>query len=144
MNKVVLVGRLTADPEVRVTPNGTSVATFRLAVDRRVKQQGQPEADFIPVVVWGKLAENVVDKYCSKGRQVAVSGRIQTRTWQGQDGNRHYATEVIAEELQLLAQPGNSASGTAHTPEQTPEPISEADLEGFNDLGFSDESELPF
>jgi single-strand DNA-binding protein len=136
MNKVVLIGRLTADPEIRQTQNGTSVASFRLAVDRRVKQQGQPDADFLPVIVWGKLAENVVAKYCEKGRQVAVSGRLQTRTWQDTEGRNRYATEIIAEELQLLARPQHSDSAQ--------EPIPEADLSGFTDLGISEEEDLPF
>jgi single-strand DNA-binding protein len=142
MNKVVLIGRLTADPDLRVTPNGTSVASFRLAVDRRVKQEGQPDADFIPVVVWGKLAENVVAKYCGKGRQIAVSGRLQTRTWIGKNEEKRYTTEVIAEELQLLAQPqtSNSPSKPAGVPA---EPV-ESDLDGFADLGTFDESDLPF
>ena len=142
MNKVILIGRLTADPELRTTTNGTSVASFRLAVDRRVKQQGQPDADFIPVVVWGKLAENVVAKYCSKGRQIAVSGRLQTRTWTGNDGEKRYATEVIAEELQLLAQPQNSNSTSK--PAGAPVEQVESDLDGFADLGTFDESDLPF
>jgi single-strand DNA-binding protein len=138
MNKVILIGRLTADPELRTTTNGTSVVSFRLAVDRRVKQQGQPDADFIPVVVWGKLAENVVAKYCGKGRQIAVSGRLQTRTWTGNDGEKRYTTEVIAEELQLLAQPQNAKpAGAAIEPP-------ESDLDGFTDLGTFDESDLPF
>jgi single-strand DNA-binding protein len=102
MNKVALVGRLTKDPEVRYTANNqTPVAKFTLAVNRLYKQEGQPDADFIPIVVWGKPAENC-GKYIKKGRLVAVSGRIQTRSWDDQEGKRHFATEVTADEVHFL------------------------------------------
>lgn len=102
LNKVALVGRLTRDPEVRYTANNqTPVAKFTLAVSRTFKREGQPEADFLPIVVWGKQAENC-GKYISKGRLVAVSGRIETRSWDDQDGKRHYATEVIADGVDFL------------------------------------------
>jgi len=111
MNKVALVGRLTKDPEVRYTANNqTPVAKFTLAVNRMFKQEGQPEADFIPIVVWGKPAENC-GKYIGKGRLVGVAGRIQTRSWDDQEGNKHYATEVIADEVHFLdkATEGNNS-----------------------------------
>jgi len=102
LNKVALVGRLTRDPEVRYTAdNQTPIAKFTVAVDRTFKRDGQPTADFIPVIVFGKSAENC-GKYIRKGRLVAVSGRIQTRSWDDQDGKRHYVTEVIAEEVDFL------------------------------------------
>lgn len=102
MNKVALVGRLTKDPEVRYTANNqTPVAKFTIAVNRRFKQEGQPDADFIPIVVWGKQAENC-GKYIGKGRLVAISGRIETRSWDDQEGKRHFATEVIADEVNFL------------------------------------------
>lgn len=102
MNKVVLIGRLTKDPELRFTPgNGTAVATFTLAVDRRFSKDGQREADFIPIVVWGKQAESTAN-YMSKGKLMGVSGRIQTRSYEAKDGTRRYATEVIAEEVKFL------------------------------------------
>jgi single-strand DNA-binding protein len=102
MNKVALVGRLTKDPEVRYTANNnTAVAKFTIAVNRMFKVEGQPDADFIPIVVFGKPAENA-GKYIGKGRLVAVSGRIQTRSWDDQDGKRHFATEVIADEVHYL------------------------------------------
>lgn len=97
MNKVILLGRLTKDPELRYTQNNTPVASFTLAVDRRFKQKGQPEADFIPIVAWQSTAE-FVSKYFTKGLRVAISGRIQTRNWEDQ-GVKHYVTEVIAEEV---------------------------------------------
>lgn len=102
MNKVALVGRLTKDPEIRYTANNqTAIAKFTIAVNRLFKQEGQPDADFIPIVVFGKPAENC-GKYIGKGRLVAVSGRIQTRSWDDQEGKRHFATEVIADEVHFI------------------------------------------
>ena len=106
MNKVTLIGRLTKDPDIRYTQSGTCVGTFTLAVDRRIakdkQREGQPTADFIPCVVWGKLAESVVKNYCSKGKQVAVEGRMQVRSYNAQDGTKRYVTEAVVNELELL------------------------------------------
>ncbi|SHI10965.1 single-strand binding protein [Clostridium collagenovorans DSM 3089] len=102
MNKVVLIGRLTKDPELKFTPGtGTAVATFTIAVDRKFKREGQQEADFIPIVVWGKAAENTAN-YMSKGRLIGIAGRIETRSYEGKDGIRRYVTEVVADEVQFL------------------------------------------
>lgn len=103
MNRVVLIGRLTKDPELRFTPGkGTAVCTFNLAVDRRIKKEnGSKDADFIPVVVWGKQAENTVN-YVGKGRLIGISGRIQTRNYEAKDGTKRYVTEVVADEVQFL------------------------------------------
>ncbi len=102
MNKVVLIGRLTKDPELKFTPGtGTAVATFTVAVDRRFSKDGQREADFIPVVVWGKQAESTAN-YMSKGKLIGISGRIQTRSYDAKDGSKRYVTEVVAEEVQFL------------------------------------------
>ena len=102
MNKTVLVGRLTKDPELKFTQGaGTAVATFTLAVDRTFKKDGQPEADFIPIVVWGKAAESV-SKYTAKGKLIAVSGRIQTRSYEHKDKGTVYITEVVSEEVKFL------------------------------------------
>jgi len=97
LNRVVLVGRLTKDVDIRNTPNGKAVATFTLAVDRKYKKD---EADFIPVVVWGKSAENCAE-YIGKGSLVAVDGRIQTRNYE-KDGRKVYITEVIADDVRFL------------------------------------------
>lgn len=103
MNKVILVGRLTRDPDVKNTTSGRTVATFTLAVDRRFKNKdGQKEADFIPIVFWGKPAE-LVGQYLSKGSQIGVAGRLQVRSYEAQDGQRRYVTEVIGEELTFLS-----------------------------------------
>ena len=99
MNKVILMGRLTRDPEVRYTQtSNTLVASFSLAVNRRFTREGDAQtADFINIVAWGKTGE-FCSKYFKKGQQVAVVGRIQTRTWEDQQGQKRYVTEVIAEE----------------------------------------------
>lgn len=102
LNRVVLVGRLTKDPELRYTPSGVPVATFTLAVNRTfTNQQGEREADFINCVVWRKPAENVAN-YLKKGSLAGVDGRIQTRSYDGQDGRRVYVTEIVAESVQFL------------------------------------------
>ena len=100
MNKVELLGRLTRDPEVRYTQtNNTLVASFSLAVNRRFVRQGEErQADFINIVAWSKLGE-FCSKYFKKGQQVGIVGRIQTRNWDDEQGQKHYATEVIAEEV---------------------------------------------
>ena len=99
MNKVILLGRLTRDPEVRYTQgNNTAVCSFSLAVNRRFKQEGQPDADFINIVAWAKTAE-FVGKYFTKGQQVGVIGRIQTRNYDDKDGKKVFITEVVAEEV---------------------------------------------
>jgi single-strand DNA-binding protein len=110
MNRVVLVGRLTKDPDLRYTPNGVPVATFTLAVNRPFSSQaGEREADFINCVVWRKPAENVAN-FLKKGSLAGVDGRIQTRNYEGQDGKRVYVTEVQAESVQFL-EPKNSSGG---------------------------------
>ena len=99
MNKVILMGRLTRDPEVRYTQTSNAlVASFSLAVNRRFVRQGEErQADFINIVAWGKLGE-FCSKYFKKGQQVGIIGRIQTRTWDDEQGQKHYITEVVAEE----------------------------------------------
>ena len=108
MNKVILIGRLTRDPELRYTQSGSAVCSFTLAVDRAfTNQQGEREADFIDIVVWNKAAENVA-KYMAQGRQVAVDGRLQIRSYEGNDGQRRWRTEVIANNVEFL---GNAGGG---------------------------------
>ena len=99
MNKVCLIGRLTKDPETRYTQtNNTIVVNFSLAVNRRfVRENEERQADFIPIIAWAKTGE-FCSKYFKKGQQVAIIGRIQTRTWDDDQGQKHYITEVVAEE----------------------------------------------
>ncbi|NFI05950.1 single-stranded DNA-binding protein [Clostridium botulinum] len=113
MNKVVLIGRLTKDPELRFTPGaGTAVTTLTLAVDKYNSKSGQKEADFVPVVVWGKQAESTAN-YMVKGSQMAISGRIQTRNYEAKDGTKRYVTEVVATEVQFLSKSNDSNSGNS-------------------------------
>jgi single-strand DNA-binding protein len=101
LNRVILIGRLTRQPELRVTPSGVQVSSFTLAVDRRPTQSGQRDTDFIDIVVFGRLAE-ITCKYMDKGRQVAVEGRLQTRTYETKDGQKRKAWEVYGENVQFL------------------------------------------
>ncbi|ALC83183.1 MULTISPECIES: single-stranded DNA-binding protein SsbA [Bacillus] len=110
LNRVVLVGRLTKDPELRYTPSGAAVATFTLAVNRAfTNQQGEREADFINCVTWRRQAENVAN-FLKKGNLAGVDGRLQTRNYENQQGQRVFVTEVNAESVQFL-EPKNSGSG---------------------------------
>jgi len=117
MNKVILTGRLTRDPEVRYTQSGIAVCTFTLAVDRRFARKdandGRPTADFIPIVCWRKLAE-ICGNNLAKGRQVAVEGSMQVRSYDAQDGSKRYVTEVIADEVEFLG----SKSDAQRAPQQ--------------------------
>ena len=138
MNKVVLVGRLTKDVELRTTPQGVSVCSFSIAVNRRFKNaNGEYEADFINCVAWRQTAE-FLSKYFSKGRMVGISGSIQTRSWE-KDGERRYATEVLAEEAYFV----ESKSG-----EGAPSRQSDDTDAGFSvDSGFMPipaDDDLPF
>ena len=101
INRVVLIGRLTRDPELRKTQSGTSVCSFTLAVNRRQNQDGTQDADFIQCVAWNKLADNI-QLYQKKGNQLGVEGRINTRSYDNQQGQKVYVTEVVAENVQFL------------------------------------------
>ncbi|CCQ92845.1 Single-stranded DNA-binding protein 3 [[Clostridium] ultunense Esp] len=144
MNNVVLIGRLTRDPELRYIPNtGTPVSTFSLAVDKplsREKKQemeakGQPTADFINIVVWGKQAENCAN-YLAKGRLTAVQGRIQSRTYDAKDGTRRYVTEVVAERVQFLEWGDDSSSNFNSS--------SDSDFPGIDGFEPVDDDNIPF
>ncbi|HFI0217930.1 TPA: single-stranded DNA-binding protein [Streptococcus suis] len=115
INNVVLVGRMTRDAELRYTPSNQAVATFTLAVNRNFKNQdGEREADFVNVVIWRQQAENLAN-WAKKGALIGVTGRIQTRSYDNQQGQRVYVTEVVAESFQLLesrGQQSNSQDGS--------------------------------
>lgn len=105
LNRVILIGRLTRDPELRYTPSGVAVAQFTLAVDRPfTNQAGEREADFIPIVTWRQLAETCAN-YLRKGRLAAVEGRIQVRSYDNMEGRRVYVTEVVADNVRFLERP---------------------------------------
>ena len=108
MNKIVILGRLTKDPQVRYTPSQKVVATFTLAVDRPfLNQDGKREADFIPVVVWGKAAE-LVGNRCAKGHRLLVDGRLQIRNFDAKDDTKHWVTEVIANNVEFIERKSES------------------------------------
>lgn len=129
INRVVLVGRLTKDPELRYTPSGVAMARFTLAVNRTFSnQQGEREADFINCTVWRKQAENTAN-YLKKGSLAGVEGRIQTGSYEGQDGKRVYTTDVVADSVQFLEprsgsgernQGGQSSGGNGQQQSSTP------------------------
>jgi single-strand DNA-binding protein len=119
LNKVVLIGRLVKDPELRNTQSGKAVANFIIAVDRPyVADGGEREADFIPIVAWNKTAENIV-KYVGKGRLIAVAGRMQVRNYE-KDNVRHYVTEVIADDVRFLDRAPEGSEASAPPQQQDP------------------------
>lgn len=147
MNKAVLIGRLTKDPEVRTTASGIKTASFTLAVDRNFKNSdGEREADFIPIVTW-RGAADLTEKYLTKGKQVAVSGRIQTRNYEDKDGNRRFVTEVVADELQFLSSASSQSNNSGSTQQTQKEETSTSvqgqftvPLDGFEEIDAS----MPF
>jgi single-strand DNA-binding protein len=137
LNRIQLIGRLTRDPELRYVSNGNPMAQFTLAVDRDFRNAaGDREADFIPCVTWRKLAE-LVGQYCARGRLVAVEGRLQTRTYEAQDGSRRRKTEVVGDRVWFLDSPrADGERAGAEQPADTaasdgpPEVLVEADASG--------------
>ncbi|MFY0760211.1 single-stranded DNA-binding protein [Metabacillus dongyingensis] len=138
MNRVVLVGRLTADPQLRYTPAGAAVATFTLAVNRSfTNQAGEREADFINVVVWKKAAENVAN-FLKKGSLAGVDGRLQSRSYDDQSGKKVYVTEVVAESVQFLEPKGQSDNQNTNQSNQLNDPFAGKGIE------IEDDGGLPF
>lgn len=138
MNHVVLIGRLTADPELRYTPNGVAVANFRIAVDRPFSStKGEREADFIPIVVWQKQAENCAN-YLKKGQMVAIEGRMQVRNYDTKDGQKRWVTEVYANNVQFLSKPNREDGEGQHVA-----PVAKASGEA-DDFGEINLDDLPF
>ena len=140
LNKVVLIGRLTRDPETRVLSSGSSVSTFTLAVDRTFKSRdGERGTDFIPILAWGQTAE-LCGQYLSKGRQTAVAGRIQTRSYDANDGSKRYVTEVVAEEVTFL---GSKNDGMSRNNNNFSSPDNEfgVPMDGFSEM---DDDDMPF
>ncbi|MBE5996562.1 MAG: single-stranded DNA-binding protein [Lachnospiraceae bacterium] len=141
MNSVVLVGRLTGDPEVRYTQTGTAAGNYTLAVDRRYKRDGDPDADFIRCVMFGKSAE-FAEKYFHKGMRIAVRGRIQTGSYTNKDGRKIYTTDVIVED-QEFAQ-SKSEGGSYSKPEEEAPKYGAPDPDGFMHIPDDIDEELPF
>jgi len=125
MNVAVLIGRMVADPELKYTPAGVAVCSFRIAVDREfAKKDAEQTADFIDIVAWRQSAEFVAN-YLTKGRLIAVNGRIQTRSWVQQDGQKRYKTEIVADRVQALDKPRDTQAAGAPGPETEPAPQAE-------------------
>ena len=147
-NKVILIGNLTADPELKQTAQGTSVCSFTLAINRRFSRnadQGQPTADFINVVAWRERAEFVA-KYFKKGRPLLVCGQLQSRSWTDNQGNKRYATEVVADEITFVenkSSQGASEGGASYAPDAygTPGYQSNNTSPEFEEV---DDNSLPF
>lgn len=118
MNKVIILGNLTKDPELNTTNNGISVCRFTLAVSRRFSNsEGEREADFIPVIVWRGQAENCA-KYLKKGSKACVTGSLQVRSYEAQDGSKRYSTEVVAEEVEFVSSKNNSSDDGDEQPQR--------------------------
>ncbi|KXG75524.1 Single-stranded DNA-binding protein A [Fervidicola ferrireducens] len=145
MNVVILIGRLAVDPKIRWANENTKVANFKLAVSRPKRKDEPEEADFIRVVAFGRRAE-LVENYCPKGKQIAVMGRLQTRTYEGQDGTKRTITEVIAKDIMLLASPKGNGNTTIEEDYNMEDPFEIPPEEEFKFDGIPDESEddLPF
>ncbi len=144
-NKVILIGNLVADPELKKTQSGVSVTSFRIAVNRRFARQGeQAQTDFIDIVAWQQRAE-FVTRYFSKGRPILVCGQLQTRSWTDQNGQKRYVTEVVADEVSFVDSKNSSGGGynaPAPFPTDAPPSYSSGPDSGFEDLSADDE--LPF
>lgn len=142
MNKTILIGRLVKDPETRTTMSGITVTKFTIAVNRPFQDQnGERGADYINCIAWKKQAENIA-KYCSKGSQVAIEGRIQTGSYEAQDGTKRYTTDIIVENVTFLGSSKNKdfAENTADTLQSSAEDCSKNAEDPFQE--FADEIEL--
>jgi len=148
LNRTILVGRLVKDPELKYTPNGIAVSTFTLAVNRTFSNQsGEREADYINCVVWRKPAENVAN-FLKKGSLAGVDGRLQSRSYEGQDGKRVYVTEVVADSVQFLDTRNKEQGQGQHAPERPQTPGgTPSNTDPFANVGQPieiDDSDLPF
>lgn len=148
MNRVILVGNLTRDPEVKATASGISVCTFSIAVNKRISREaqaaGSKDAEFINIVVWRQLAE-LCGKYLAKGRKVGIVGSLQTRTYDAQDGTKRYVTEVVADDVEFLSPSGGSEPRSSLPPEAHPANSFDAQPSGYTEGVLPvDNDELPF
>ena len=155
-----MMGRLTADPEMRQTPQGTSLARFTIAVNRRFQREGGQQADFLNCVAWRQTGE-FISRYFRKGSMIAVEGQLQSRSWDGQDGKRQYATEVVVDNAYFTGSrsetntrgaegsyQSNFSNGGYQPPQETAPQAPVQQDTGFTDLTFTDdagsEDDLPF
>jgi single-strand DNA-binding protein len=147
-NKIILIGRVTAPPEMRYTPSGKPVTTFTLAVDRNRKSEGKErETDFVPIVTWQKLAE-ICSQYLDKGKLICIEGRLQIRSYTANDGGKRKVAEVIAENMQMLSRRGEGGGPGIPTDNASPahsggyDDAKDFDSLNAHDLGLEDD--VPF
>lgn len=141
-NRVILVGNLVADPELKTTPSGVSVTRFRLAVNRRFTRAGeQPQTDFFDIVAWRQTAEFVA-RFFTKGRPILVSGSLQNRNWTDNNGVKHYSSEIVADEVSFVDRKSEGSPAPAMNQNSMPTYSTPTADSGFEDLSADDE--LPF
>lgn len=145
LNKVVLMGRLTRDPELKYTPSNVAVVTFTIAVDRNYARSGeQRQTDFINIVAWRTTAEFVA-KYFTKGQLIALCGSIQTRTWDDAEGKKHYVTEVVADEVHFAESKRDTTAYQQSEPQPAPQTQQAPQVQPTADFTMSeDDDDLPF
>ena len=139
LNKVMLIGNLGKDPEVRYTANGTAVASFSLATSERFKNKNgewEERTEWHNVTLWGRLAE-IAGEYLAKGRTVFIEGRLQTRKWQDRDGKDRYTTEIVGDKMQMLSAKGESAKQGAGRPDSQEPPV-------YEEPDFNPDDDIPF
>lgn len=143
MNKIFVIGNLTRDPETRTTPGGVNVCSFTVACNRRqANQQGVREADFFQVTAWRQLGDTCA-RYLSKGRKVAVTGTLQIRTYDAQDGSKRTSVDITADEVEFLPNAGDSAAPRSEN-FASPAPQQPAPYRAPEELSQTDDDELPF
>ena len=135
MNIVILIGRLTREPELLQTPSGVAVAKFAIAVNRRFAKEGRQNADFINCTAWRQQAEFIC-KYFKKGSMIAIVGSIQSRSWDGTDGKKQYATDILVDEVYFTGEKRNSSQSSGYAPDTFPD-------DGFVEIN-DEENKLPF
>lgn len=151
LNQAQIIGNLTKEPDVRQTPNGSTVATFTVATNYTWKDsngQKQEKAEFHNIVAWGKLAE-ICQSYLNKGQKVYIQGRLQTRDWEAEDGSRRYKTEIIADNMIMLSSASSSPNSRTTEPQNISEPVAQANNQSpKEDFSKSDDEisidDLPF
>jgi single-strand DNA-binding protein len=142
VNKAILIGHLGADPELRQTQSGTAVATFNVATTERYNDRNgerQERTEWHRIVAWARLAE-ICNQYLKKGKQVYIEGRIQTRQWEDQSGNKRYTTEIVAQNMTMLGRAGDSSADVPSQEYPSSEPVGQSG----GPSGNSDEDDLPF
>ncbi len=144
MNKAILVGRLTKDPELKSTPSGVMVCSFVVACDRRYTQDGERQADFINCIAWRQTAE-FISRYFKKGERIALEGTIQTRSWQDNNGYKHYVTEIVVDNVEFAQSKSATAPASPAPAVPSPAEPKEQTDEGYNEFSAAYIGEdLPF